>query len=450
MKRAGRFIFFALLATTACSEPSATGDEGSPEKRVVISDIASTASSSALRGVSAQIDETIAYVSTPPGTFAGSTRAEIVNLTRDNLPLTVQVADGGFDPVAIPAGTGDSVRITPFDADRAGEPVFIRVPPRRAPVIVRSRPPKGRTDVALNILVGVVFSEPINIQSVTDRSFRLLKNGADVPGRIQVSSEGWEIDFAPDAPLDPFAMYTLVVENVRDLDGEALNENFSSIFTTGFQCIPGEVGCSSLSTNAVNGSVVQTLFGGRTPMPDALVTGWVEGADGSIAATEQVNADAQGHFRLVGLSNGRVHLLATRPGFSQTCGASAELTGNGAAIDLELSPSGFSSAQLPAKSPTVSGYVLELVPDPDRGGLPLLAIPVPGARVIFQSPEGRTSMTTVSDPVGQFVMCNVPLGNSQLIVVSKTGFQNTSQGLATASAVTNRQLDIFITRSQSP
>ena len=451
MKRAGRFIFFAMLVAAGCSEPSATGDPGSPEKRVVVSNIVPASSPAAFSGVSVQLEETIAYVSTPPGTFAGSTRAEIVNLARDIPPLTVQVADGGFDPVAVTAGTGDSVRITPFNGGSAGEPVFIRVPPRRAPVIVRSRPPKGRTDVALNVVVGVIFSEPLNTQSITDQSFRLLKSGNEVSGRTQISGEGWEIDFIPDVPLDPFATYTLVVDDdIRDLDGEALDEKFSSTFTTGSQCTPGEAGCGSSTTNTVNGSVVQTLFGGRTPMPDALITAWIESADGSIVSVEHVNADAQGHFRLTGLSNGRIHLFAVRPGFSQTCGASAELTGNGASVDVELSPSGLSFAQLPSRSPNVTGYVLELVPDPDRGGLPLLAIPVAGVRVTFESPEGRTSISAVSDPAGQFSMCNVPLGNSQVIIASKAGFQSSRYPLTTTSHSANRGFDVYVTRSQSP
>jgi hypothetical protein len=450
MKGAGRFIFFAIIVASGCSEPSATGDEGSPENRVVVSNIVSASSPAAFSGISAKLEETIAYISTPPGTFTGSTRAEIVNLTRSLVPLTVQVADGGFDPVAVPAGTGDSVRITPFDADRAGEPVFIRVPPRRAPVIVRSRPPKGRTDVALNVVIAVIFSEPLNTQSITDQSFRLLKSGNEVSGRIQVSNEGWEIEFIPDVPLDPFATYTVMVDGIRDLDGEALSEKFSSTFTTGYQCTPGEAGCGSSATNTVNGSVVQTLFGGRTPMPDALVTGWIESADGSSVPVEHVNADAQGHFRLTGLSNGRIHLFAVRPGFSQTCGVSAELTGNGASVDVELSPSGLSFAQLPSRAPNVTGYILELTPDPDRGGLPLLAIPVAGVRVTFESPEGRTSMATVSDPAGQFSLCNAPLGNAQVIIASKAGFQSLRYPLTTTSLSANRGFDLFITRSQSP
>jgi hypothetical protein len=297
----------------------------------------------------------------------------------------------------------------------------------------------------------VIFSEPLDGRSVTDRSLRLLKNGNDVPGAVRVSDEGWEIDFTPDTPLDPYAAYTLVVDaGIRDLDGDAVDGMYSSTFTTGPECAPGQAVCQSSSTNTVNGSVVQVLSGSRTPMPDAFISGWVERVDGAIATIEQVSSDAQGRFRLTGLSNRRIHLLAVRPGYNQWCGVSAELTGNGATVDIELSPNGLSPSQLPARPPNLTGYVLELVPDPDRGGLPLLAIPVSGVRVTFDSPEGRTSMTAVTDAAGQFAMCNVPLGDSQLITASKLGYQAARYPLSTASASANRQLDVFITRSQSP
>jgi len=232
-----------VLATVACSDRSPSGPDASalnpPAGMVVSNSLTSSGSSSiGVRGAERSSLEisasTVAYISAVPGTFPGALSAAVRNKTRGGASRSVQVINGGFDPVGIEAATGDELSITVSLEGGGSTSMEVKVPPRRPPEVVRTNPPKGRTDVALNVQVVVVFSEPVNKSSVTSSSVALLLDGTAVKASVRVSDDGLSAELIPDSPLQPGTTYALVVnQGIRDLDGDALSDASTVAFTTG-------------------------------------------------------------------------------------------------------------------------------------------------------------------------------------------------------------------------
>src|SRR6185503_2898149 len=109
-----------------------------------------------------------------------------------------------------------------YRSGRPMTPVAIKVPARRPPRVVRTNPPRGRTDVAFNVHVEAVFSEPLNPSTVAPAGFSLLNEGIAVPVTIELSSDGLIVKVVPDEPLEAGQDYILVSNGVQDLDGEVL------------------------------------------------------------------------------------------------------------------------------------------------------------------------------------------------------------------------------------
>jgi hypothetical protein len=144
------------------------------------------------------------------------------------------VTDGGFDPARIEGDVGDQLAITVTLGGGGSTTAMVKVPARRPPTIIRTNPAKGRTDVALNVQIIVVFSEPVNQSSVTSSSLALLEGGiTTVKGTVVVSADGLSAQFLPDSPLKPQTNYELVVNpEILDLEGDALGERSAVAFTT--------------------------------------------------------------------------------------------------------------------------------------------------------------------------------------------------------------------------
>lgn len=175
----------------------------------------------------------VAFISLPPGTVPAGTHATLRN-RRMGLTVTVQMVAGGFDPVGIPAGDNDTVEIEVHRAGDLAPLVFAQsVPRRRPPRVVRTYPPPGKRDVALNSSIVVVFSEPMDARTITDQSVQLLHGTTPVAGRIEFDRNHMTASFVPNEPLAATTEYQLVVSrDVRDLDGDALEEVVASEFTT--------------------------------------------------------------------------------------------------------------------------------------------------------------------------------------------------------------------------
>jgi hypothetical protein len=186
-----------------------------------------------------------------PGTLPAAQSVRIRNITTGNAPsIAIPIADGGFDPVAVLARSGDVLELSVTRVGGAIEAITYVVPVRRPPVVVRTNPPKGRTDVALSIRPLVVFSEPIDPQSVTSATVRLLVGGTPVSGTPRlVDGNPFTVEFIPDAPLGAATGYELVITTgLGDLQSETLEREVRVAFSTSSAPGPG------LTIHAASGS----------------------------------------------------------------------------------------------------------------------------------------------------------------------------------------------------
>jgi WD40 repeat protein len=201
---------------------------------LVISDARAEAYAAGSIGVSNSLSAaTISYISAEPGSFPYASMVAIRNRTRAGAEVTVPMINGGFDPVGIEADAGDELLLTTSNPGGHSVSMTVKVPVRRPPVIVRTEPSKGRTDVALNVQIAVVFSEPVDKSSVTGSTVVLMKGSDAVNGLVDVSADGLIARFIPDSPLAPGTTYTLIVsQTIHDLDGEQLGAPSAVTFGT--------------------------------------------------------------------------------------------------------------------------------------------------------------------------------------------------------------------------
>jgi hypothetical protein len=235
-------MWVALGAACATETPDVTGDPP-----LILSDTAEAVSPALSRLAVATADAPltpstsedagltqVAYVSLPPGSIANSVAAVIRN-RRTVIGLMTFMINGGFDPVPISAIPGDTLDI---DIQKAGAATSLRVvrtvPGKRPPRVVRTHPPRGKRDVALNTTIMVVFSEPIDAASLSETSVRLLRGGTGVAGRLAFGDTAHlTAVFTPLAPLERGTDYQFVVtQDVRDLDGERLESTPPVDFST--------------------------------------------------------------------------------------------------------------------------------------------------------------------------------------------------------------------------
>jgi alpha-tubulin suppressor-like RCC1 family protein len=194
-------------------------------------------------------DGDAAYISLPPGSASGDS-ATISNLsTREE--IIVGLRDGGFDPVAIAAKVGDELVLEVRSHSKAIAVARTTVPRRRPPTLVRTDPPKGKTDVPLNTHIAIVFSEPVDPSSLSG-SVRLLQGSSVVGGAVSLKPPGIEAEFVPDAQLSGRTSYELVITTaIRSSNGEALDMEVHVPFTTA----EGLAQPASIVVSALPGSV---------------------------------------------------------------------------------------------------------------------------------------------------------------------------------------------------
>jgi hypothetical protein len=246
MQRLGALLVLgSSLALLACTDTVGPSEEAPTHPQITVPALivsgpvaspAASATVTAATGAGAAASASYAtYVSLPPGSLTDIVSVRIRNATTGGAATgDVSVIDGGFDPVPMAAGEGDVLQLEFTHANGDLSVSEAVVPARRAPRIVRTSPPRGRTDVALNVRPTVIFSEPIDALTVTTTSLRLLTSGTVMDGEVALlADEPWVAEFTPAAPLEPQTTYELVVTTaVRNLDGQALEEELRVQFTT--------------------------------------------------------------------------------------------------------------------------------------------------------------------------------------------------------------------------
>ena len=233
--RSGDWLFAIALAAaaglTGCADtPAGPGaqDGAEPTPGLVISEPVRSGAA-----LVAGDTEGLAYISVSPGTFPGGISATITNLANGEA-VTVEIVDGGHDPVALKASPSNELEITFRNRDGGFTTLTAFVPDRKRPRIVRTRPPKDATDVVLAFSpLEVVFSEPVARSTVTRETIKLLAEGAPVDATITLWGDGLHVQLTPTASLAPGTNYTFVVTTeLLDLAGDPLEAQFESSFTT--------------------------------------------------------------------------------------------------------------------------------------------------------------------------------------------------------------------------
>ena len=231
----------AVLAAFACSEELTVPSAEPAVLHLPQLLVSNTVVSSAVAGAGGSVSSAavaggadVTYVSLPPGTLPEMVSVRIRNSDTGEATPSIPMAEGGFDPVAVAASEGHELEFTFTDGEGAVSVAHATVPDRRPPVVVRTNPPRGRTDVVLSILPVVVFSEPIDPETLAAGARLLGPTGAEVEALVRLRpNEPWTAELVPASALEPEATYELVVSTeVRDLDGDALAEPVTVTFTT--------------------------------------------------------------------------------------------------------------------------------------------------------------------------------------------------------------------------
>src|SRR5436309_2811237 len=222
----------------ACSDsPCVSCPPPPPASGLIASDpvLNTAAASSGALARSRLADGSTAYVARFPGAVSSGSRARVQVVGRVGAVIT-SVVDGGFDPVPIFAGLGDSIKVVVIDQCGAVvKRLGVAVSARRPPVVVRTEPPPKKRDHPLNAAIVVVFSEPVVANSLTSSSVQLFRGSTQVAGSVSLlQGTGSAAAFTPDAALRPNTDYRLVVtQAVRDREGDALAAGVTVPFTTG-------------------------------------------------------------------------------------------------------------------------------------------------------------------------------------------------------------------------
>jgi uncharacterized protein YjdB len=177
--------------------------------------------------------DSVTYVAIPPGTVPDGATAQMFNPSSGSL-VTAAMNAGGLDPVPVGAKAGDTVTVVTTTTGGVSSTIRAPVSSDSPPIVIRTEPGKKKTDVPLNSVMAFVFSEPVDLRTISAQTIELVKNGQLVPGHPVLQSGGLRVDFIPDAQLDPQSTYTLIVTTaVRSLKGQPLQRAEVSTFSTG-------------------------------------------------------------------------------------------------------------------------------------------------------------------------------------------------------------------------
>jgi len=173
----------------------------------------------------------VTYVSMLPGTEPLGATAELRSLRRPDVH-TVQLVDGGFDPVPVVAAPGETLLVVLTRLDGRRTMSSRPVPASSRPGVVRFSPPSRRTAVPLNSIVQVVFSEPMDSGSVVG-ALALMTAGAPVPATVTLEGGGLRGVLTPDVSLLGTTTYQVVLDPAAtSAAGQAVAVGVSSEFVT--------------------------------------------------------------------------------------------------------------------------------------------------------------------------------------------------------------------------
>ncbi len=217
------------VALTSCSDSPTEPDATRLLPGLTVSD----AQAGIDGGLLAEGSPDVAYISASPGTFSDAATITITNLD-NGASETVDAQEGGFDPIFLEAQPGDAIEIVIHHPDGSTTTYKTVVPARKRPRVVRTVPPKGATEVVLSVTVTVIFSEPVDANTITAGTLQLELDDQPVDGTIELEDAGLIATIKPTDLLREVSAYRLLVNTgVQDLTGDPLDGPFESTFTTG-------------------------------------------------------------------------------------------------------------------------------------------------------------------------------------------------------------------------
>lgn len=149
-----------------------------------------------------------------------------------------------------------------------------------APTVVSTDPANSGTDVSINKIIAIYFSESIDPLTINSTTFTLKEGTTAVTGTVAYS--GKTATFKPTALLSANTLYTATLSNgVKDLAGNSITASTVWSFTTGSSTrlagvnlgaaanyvILGKTAISNISTSAVTGDL------GLSPAATSYITG---------------------------------------------------------------------------------------------------------------------------------------------------------------------------------
>lgn len=390
----------------------------------------------------------VVYLSLVPGSVPDARRLTIINKTKASAPVLITVADGGFDPVPVAADADDVLNLTFTLANGARIAYTVKVPKRRAPGVVRTDPAKGRIDVALNVSVAIVFTEPVDEATVNTNTVRLIRDGSVVAGTVTMTNSFTAV-FTPTFSLNQGTGYALTVSpDVRDLDGESIGSSFTTSFTTGGNIASNCPGfaipnaCPPFPTGGpytVTGQILERTETGTRLVPDAFAYAWVQTAVGGYARG-RLPVSSQGFYEATLIPTSTVVIEAGGPGMTQPCVARVDVTNASVSgVDAELESAENPRPDRHTASPVVKGTVYEETPTGRQ--------PVAGASVWFDSADDLWIANTTTDSNGRYAMCNLIAlwqGFRPGISVAKDGYSITDTRFTLQPGV--NEIDVVLRR----
>ncbi len=223
---------FTALASTLTTPRAGHTATLLPDGRVLI--LGGQTAAGAVASAEVFSPSTNSFSTLSPGLMAAR-----VNHTATLLPTGLVLIAGGQNSSGILSSTE---LYTPSPADTM------------APVVNHVTPPGDATGVDLTEIIGVRFSEPVDVRTLTSTNVTL-SNGGAVAATLSPGEQGLMLFVVPSAPLAAGTTYTLsLTANIKDTSGHPLSA-FTSQFTTvaaptitGFTPASGPVGTAVTMT----------------------------------------------------------------------------------------------------------------------------------------------------------------------------------------------------------
>lgn len=196
------------------------------------------------------------------------------------------------------------------------------------PIVIRTIPAPDATNVPVDNVIKVTFSEAVNPSTISHETFFVsVEGGGDVAGVVSCSVE--TATFAPSAPLSPNTWYAATITaKVEDVVGNALASRYSWRFRTG-PPTPAPLGIVTIRDGGVDSSNA-TLGIPRYKMVQSL----------SAPAKIWVIFSASGNDTYYSDNAGNSWLAIGRGGWEYHASVAADLSGNVHIADRIVDESG--------------------------------------------------------------------------------------------------------------